>query len=518
MLLCGLLPGLSSILADMTTDKDKVRLIFGLKLKQLRHDNGISTYELANRTGLSPSYINEIEKGKKYPKTEKVFALAKALGTDYDALVSLKLSKTLEPVAELLNSNILSELPLEMFGLEPGYFLELMASAPVKLSAFVSTLIEIGRNYDLRVEQFYFSVLRTYQAMHDNYFDDLETEADQFLRENTLPGQTADFPAWLETILREQYGCVVTNYDAQTMPDLASLRSVFVPEKNELFINTRLSTEQRTFTLAREVSYQRLGITVRPLESSVVEAASFDEVLNNFRASYLARTILIPHDRLLIDLRDLVGQRTWQPDRLLRIMQQYAVTPEVFLQRITNVLTHDFGQKELFFLRFDNRVDSQRFRITKELHLSKLHTPHGTARDEHYCRRQVAVSLLTDLADRQRRDAWNGQPITGAQITRYVTTGTEYFVITVARSSPPNTENSSINIGFPMDEQSRAVFQFLNDPAIPRTDVGETCERCPIADCTVRVAPARELTDEQRRQRIRQAVEQLRQPEPAALS
>lgn len=502
----------------MTTDKDKVRLIFGLKLKQLRHDNGISTYELANRTGLSPSYINEIEKGKKYPKTEKVIALAKALGTDYDALVSLKLSKTLEPVAELLNSNILSELPLEMFGLEPGYFLELMASAPVKLSAFVSTLIEIGRNYDLRVEQFYLSVLRTYQAMHDNYFDNLEEEADRFLTEYTLPEQTDAYSGWLEAMLHDRYGCTIVNYDAQQMPDLASLRSVFIPEKNELLLNTRLSPEQRTFTLAREVSYQRLGIIVRPLESSVVDAVSFDEILNNFRASYLARTILIPHDKLLIDLQSLLSQETWQPDRLLAIMRQYAVTPEVFLQRITNVLTHDFGLKELFFLRFDNRVDTQRFRITKELHLSKLHTPHGTARDEHYCRRQVAVSLLTDLADRQRRNDWDGQPITGAQITRYVPTGTEYFVITVARSSPPNTENSSINIGFPMNEQSRAVFRFLNDPAIPRTDVGETCERCPIADCTVRVAPASELTDAQRRQRIRQAVMQLRQSESTVLS
>lgn len=494
-----------------TTDKDKVRLLFGLKLKQLRHECGLSTYDLAARTGLSPSYINEIEKGKKYPKIEKVFALAKALDTDYDTLVSLKLSKTLEPVAELLNSNILSELPLAMFGLEPGYFLELMASAPVKLSAFISTLIEIGRNYDLHVEQFYFSVLRTYQAMHDNYFGELEAEGGRFLSEHTRPARLADYPAWLTQCLQTEYGCTVTDYNATTQPQLASLRSVWLPEKNELLINTRLSAEQRTFTLAREVAYRRLAITVRPLESSVLEARSFDEVLNNFRASYLARAILLPPESLAQDLTTLLHQRTWQPDRLLQIMKQYAVTPEVFLQRITNVLTHHFGLKELFFLRFDNRADTQRFRLTKELHLSRLHTPHGVARDEHYCRRQVAVSILNDLADRQRQQRWDGTPLVGGQITTYVATGTEYFVISVARSSPPNTENSSINIGFPMNEQSRAVFGFLNDPAIARTEVGETCERCPIADCTVRVAPPVELASQQRRTAVLDTVERLRQ-------
>ena len=266
----------NSYFCSMTSDREKVRLIFGLKLKQLRNDLDLSTYELASRTGLSPSYLNEIEKGKKYPKTEKVFALAKALNTDYDSLISLKVSKQLEPVVELLNSNMLSELPLSLFGIEPGYFLEVMANAPAKLSAFISTLIEIGRNYDLKVEQFYFSVLRTYQAMHDNYFEDLELEADGFLTQYPLPDQPSDCPAWLTTVLTKVYGCEVALYDRATQPDLSALRSVYLPEKNKLLVNSRLSTEQQAFTLAREVGYRRLNITIRPLESSVLEARAFD--------------------------------------------------------------------------------------------------------------------------------------------------------------------------------------------------------------------------------------------------
>lgn len=497
----------------MTSNREKVRLIFGLKLKQLRNDLGISTYELANRTGLSPSYLNEIEKGKKYPKTEKVFAIAKALDTDYDTLVSLKVSKQLEPVVDLLNSDILSELPFDLFGIEPGYFLEVMANAPAKLSAFVNTLIEIGRNYDLKVEQFYFSALRTYQAMHDNYFDDLEREADQFLTHHSPPDATDDCPDWLVQVLADEYGCAIESYDATTRPTLATLRSVYLPEKNKLLINSRLSTEQRAFTLAREVGYHRLKLTVRPLESSVIEARSFDEVLNNFRASYFARAVLIPRQRLLDGLTALVMLTDWDNNRLLRLMAHFTVTPEMFLLRTTNLLTSHFGQKELFFIRFNQqtelRVDGQ-FQLTKELHLSKLHTPHGTARDEHYCRRQVSVTILNELRQLQQEGRWDGQPICRPQRITFSTNGNAYFVFSIAKSSPPTSDNSSINIGFPLNEGLRQVFRFVDDPAIPDTLVGETCERCPISDCEVRAAAPVVLTRQRQTDDIQLTIETLR--------
>lgn len=65
--------------------------------------------------------------------------------------------------------------------------------------------------------------------------------------------------------------------------------------------------------------------------------------------------------------------------------------------------------------------------------------------------------------------------------------GNAYFVLSIANSSPPTTNNSSL--GLPITPALRQVLSFLDDDAIPRTDVGETCERCPIADCHVRAAP-----------------------------
>ena len=494
----------------MASDREKVRLIFGLKIKQLRSELGLSTYDLADKTGLSPSYLNEIEKGKKYPKTEKVFALAKALDSSYDALVSLQVNKALEPVVDLLNSNILNELPLDLFGIEPNYFLEVMASAPAKLSAFINTLIEIGRNYDLSVEQFYFSALRTYQAMHNNYFEELETQADTFLADYPLPRQASQCADWLIGILNETYHCSVEFYDAATQPTLISLRSVYLPEQHKLLLNRKLSVEQQAFTLAREVGYHWLKLSVRPLESSVLEARSFDEVLHNFQASYFARCLLIPRPPLLEELRMLVQQPDWDNDRMLRMLARFTVTPEMFLLRLTSLLSGYFGLNDLFFLRFNQPV-SGRFLLAKELHLSKLHTPHGIARDEHYCRRQVSVTILNELRQLQQSGQWDGQPICRAQRISFATNGTTYFVFSIAKSSPPTTDNSSINIGFPINETLLEQLPFINDPNLPTVLVGETCERCPIADCTVRASLPAELSRQQQTAHIQATIHQLRQ-------
>ena len=58
------------------------KILFGLKVKQLRVKKGLSFAELSQKTGISVSYLNEIEKGKKYPKRDKIRGLADVLNAD----------------------------------------------------------------------------------------------------------------------------------------------------------------------------------------------------------------------------------------------------------------------------------------------------------------------------------------------------------------------------------------------------------------------------------------------------
>ena len=104
----------------MSISEKNIKLIFGLKLRQYRLDRQYSLSQLSKKSSVSISYLNEMEKGKKYPKTDKIISISEALEVDYDQLISLQLGKKLAPVSELIRSNMLNELPLEFFGIEPA--------------------------------------------------------------------------------------------------------------------------------------------------------------------------------------------------------------------------------------------------------------------------------------------------------------------------------------------------------------------------------------------------------------
>ena len=89
----------------MSTDSGYIKTVFGLKLKQQRQKKKWSLQDLADKTGLSKSYLNEIENGKKYPKHDKIIQLSDVLDCKFDDLVSTKLDKSLSPITEVLKSD-----------------------------------------------------------------------------------------------------------------------------------------------------------------------------------------------------------------------------------------------------------------------------------------------------------------------------------------------------------------------------------------------------------------------------
>ena len=161
-------------------EEDYIKLIFGLKLKQIRTDRNLSLFGLSKLSGLSKSYLNEIEKGKKYPKPDKIAILSEKLDVPYDQFVSLKLDKNLAPIGDILKSKILKEIPLDLFGIKESNLIEIIANAPAKVNAFISTIIEIAQHYSFSKESFYLASVRSFQEANNNYFEDLEQSVIKF--------------------------------------------------------------------------------------------------------------------------------------------------------------------------------------------------------------------------------------------------------------------------------------------------------------------------------------------------
>jgi predicted transcriptional regulator/transcriptional regulator with XRE-family HTH domain len=470
----------------MQHSEETIRLIMGLKIRHLREERGITLTELGNRTGISVSYLNEIEKGKKHPKPSKAAMIADALGTSYDKLVSLQLDKKLQPIAQLLSSNLLHELQLEHFGLDPMILVEHFAAAPDKLTAILSTIGEMARRSDITLESFYLATLRTYQEMHNNYFPELEEAAENLQHHLHIDPQTAD-SAHLFALLQKEYGIQV-DYDLDQSKGLSSLRSLMIPKKKLLRVNSKLSEEQRCFVAARELAFQYMGVTDRPLTSAWVKIRNFEEVQNNFNASYIAGALLLPQDDMVEQLQGLFRQKKWKPELLEQLVENAGVSPEMFLHRATSILPKFFGIRQLFFLKFEHDVQTGETDLIKEMHLGGLHNPHAKAGREHHCGRWVSLTILHELAALQKQ-ASTKKWLTGMQWSEYTGGTNQYLVLSMARSFYPTpARNSSITIGMFMNDALRETIHFLGDKSIPVRTVSNTCERCPVEDCAERRA------------------------------
>lgn len=83
------------------------------KLKRLRTDRGITQKFLANKAGLSHNYLSELERGRRSPSTENLYAIAQALDMSVDALLfGIVLYKWDKPW-RLIPSNEYAEMVLE---------------------------------------------------------------------------------------------------------------------------------------------------------------------------------------------------------------------------------------------------------------------------------------------------------------------------------------------------------------------------------------------------------------------
>ncbi len=481
------------------------RIIFGLKVKQLRLQEGFSFDQLSKQTGISLSYLNEIEKGKKFPKPEKVDQLAAALGTTTGSLTDGNLGRELAPVSELLQSNFLNELPLELFGIELSKVAEIIAAAPLQVGAFISTLLEISRSYALREENFYFAALRSYLELNANYFPELERAVEAFAEQHRLPGIRPLPPRLLGELLEDRYGYDIVADGLDDQPALAHLRSVYLPESGKLLLNGKLTPVQRGFQFGKELAFHYLKLKERANTSSILRGRVFEEVLNHSKATYFSVALHLPLRAFTDELRAFFARPTWDAAAFHGLLLRFNATPEMFFHRLTNVLPQFFGLGELFFLRFAHDSGSEAFVIDKELHLSRRHHPHENGLFEHYCRRWVSIHLLQEL------DGDEGANLRiEAQRSRYYGTDDEYFCITLARTGYPRPgKNVSVTLGLLVTDDLRRELGFLDDPAVPYVVVNTTCERCPILDCRVRAAPPSVVEHREQYRAVRDALSAL---------
>ncbi|MCH3884746.1 helix-turn-helix domain-containing protein [Tenacibaculum aquimarinum] len=482
----------------MIIEDEYIRLIFGLKLKQIRTDKNLSLFGLSKLSGLSKSYLNEIEKGKKYPKTDKILILSERLDVPYDNLVSLKLDKNLAPIGEILQSKILKEIPLNLFGIKENNLIDIVANAPAKVNAFISTIIKIAQNYNLTRESFFLASLRSYQEAHSNYFEDIENDVEKFAESYHLNLNKRITSTDLEDILTEEYGYTINDEELRKHENLGELRNIFIPQKKILLVDSTISEAQKTFIYAKELAYNFLNINDRLFTFPWIKFENFDQVLNNFIASYFAGALIIPRKSLNEKLTTFFSLEEWKPLELHKIIKHFNCSHETFYQRLTNILPKYYNIKNLFFLRFTHKLNSPEFRLNKELHITQQQAPHANRNNEHYCRRWISIKTIQDLEKSSKT-----RPEFGAQISSYVNQKNEYLVLSSATKDPFKEDiNRSVSIGMLLSANLKKKLNFLREDTFEKKLVGVTCETCAVENCSERTAEPTRLEKQEKYKKI----------------
>jgi hypothetical protein len=263
---------------------------------------------------------------------------------------------------------------------------------------------------------------------------------------------------------------------------------------------------------------------------------SYTQILNEFKASYVAGAVLMPQEPLETDVEAFFQEKHFEPERLWEMMKKYHVTAEMLFHRLTEVLPGKrFGIKKLHFLRFQhNRTLQQEsqewqvFSLTKLLNLSSLPFAYGESSGEKYCRRYNAIQALREMrqaleAGHVDEQAFYARPMIRAQRSRFVNEAyrdNTYLCLTMARplELQPNIL-SSVTIGFVVDDHFKNTVRFWDDtvriaPAHRHViDVGHTCQRCPLsaAECTDRAAEAVIFREEQRQKEMQRLLREAEQ-------
>jgi XRE family transcriptional regulator, fatty acid utilization regulator len=455
----------------MSLNQEKIRLLFGLKLKQARLDKGFSPSELSKKSGISNSYLNEIEKGKKYPKTDKLEAISRVLGVNPAELASLEIQNELSALRLLLDSNFIEDIPFDFFGIDPSVLFEMLAGSPLHFSTFVNSISRIGKNYNLDIGQFYYAILKSFQEVHYYHFPEIEKIVEDFiLLKNTKEINFIE-------LLSKNLGLEINYFDGEKNKDLKYLRSHFNPKTQVLSLNKSLNTYQKNFIFAREIGFKTMQLNNRPLTYNYVKIKSFEEILNNFKASYFAAAVLINKKILIEKVKPIFENVIFDVTEIEKLITYFESTPETFIQRLLTVLTNDFGIRNIAFFKFESQKNGLNPKMVKDLHLNKRHYPQETS-TEAYCKRWIAIQSLQDVSNKTTK----GFTVQN-QFTEYIEENRSYWHLTIAGKAKTNY---SLTLSLEITQDAMKKIFFFKENQKNKVLIGQTCERCSIFDCKER--------------------------------
>ncbi len=337
------------------------KLFLGARMKRMRRELGLTQTRMAEDLGVSPSYLNLLERNQRPVTAQVLLRLAEAYDLDLKTLSSDPESTNATGLSEVFSDQMFRDL-----GVARHEIAEVADSAPAVSEAIVRlyrAYLDQRRLTDLgaigRPEEGAAAGpavtpsdwVRDFIQAQKNYFAELEGAADEMAAE--LACEPLDFAVAARERLAKRHNVAVRIVPVDVLPE--SVRR-YDHHRKRLFLSEVLTGSGRSFALAYQLAMLEHG----PLLDAMAERSGApDRPTRNLMkvslANYLAAALLMPYAAF-----HEAAERTAYDIELIR--SRFGVSFEQACHRLTTLSRPGARGVPFFMLRVDSAGNiSKRF-------------------------------------------------------------------------------------------------------------------------------------------------------------
>ncbi|MDJ1463449.1 XRE family transcriptional regulator [Nitratireductor sp. GZWM139] len=287
------------------------KIFAGARIRRVRTAKGLTQTAMAEGLGISPSYLNLIERNQRPLTVSLILKLASVYKVDPDELQG-ETGLSLAALREVFSDPLLvGELPGEQELVDVAEAAPNAAAALVKLyrayreqadrmSDLSEMLAREGRTTAISATRLPMDEVRETFERHGNHFPAIEEEAESFhklMGQMGLMGPGDDLSGAIRGWLKQEHGIVVRVLPVATMPNW---RRRYDRHSQRLFISERLSPADQLREIAMEACLLRMSVAIAA-EIEVLKLSSNEaRRLARFELGrYAAHALMMPYQAFL---------------------------------------------------------------------------------------------------------------------------------------------------------------------------------------------------------------------------
>lgn len=443
----------------------------GTRIRALRRREGLTQAQLAERLGISASYLNLIEHGKRPLPAALLIKLAQQLEVDLAAFAPDAELELEASVREVLADPLFDE--HHLVGTDVAELVRASPQGARALVALYGAFLETQRTADGLAEQLSEDIEADRSGVSTeevsdliqrrmNWFPELEQAASDLWRDARL--ETQDMGPGLKRYLTEVLGVRLRFEPA----GVGHTTRRFDPERKELVLSEILPPRSRHFHLAHVIAQLLHGNLIEPVARDERLTTEESRVLARVAmANWFAGAVLMPYDKLLTAAREV----RWDVELL---GHRFRTSWEQVCHRLTALRRPGAEGLPFHLIRVDVAGN-----ISKRFSASGIHFPRFSG----VCARWNVFS------------AFQTPGLVRTQVSR-MPDGTAFFCFarTVRREAGgfhAAQAMHAIGMGVPLSFARELVYADgievgESAAAVP---IGVTCRTCERLDCAQRVCP-----------------------------